>query len=80
MGRGFVCARWLLAGIARQTDVMLMLGLHVSSPIWLRGLCSTAPASHSARVSTPMMAPSSRASDLFHALPKFTGFMKLVGQ
>jgi hypothetical protein len=41
---------------------------------------SVAPATHSARVSVATIEPSSNASDLFHAEPKFTGFIKEVGQ
>jgi hypothetical protein len=60
-----------------------MLGDHASRPMWGRpdqDDSSTAPASQSARVSTPMMDPSVRKDDLFQLRPKLTGFMKEVGQ
>ena len=61
--------------------MILILGLQHTGPIWGRPLqadSSVAPATHSARVSVATMAPSSKASDLFHADPKLTGFMKEV--
>jgi hypothetical protein len=83
LGRGFVCALWLVAGIARQTDLMLMFGDQQVGPMWGRPDhpdSSVAPATHSARVSVATIAPRSKARDLFHALPKLTGFINEVGQ
>jgi hypothetical protein len=48
--------------------------------MWLRGPSSTAPPTQSARVSHAIVSPSPRTRLLFHAAPKLTGFMKLVGQ
>ena len=53
-----------------------MLGDHVSRPMCprpLHSLSSTAPASHIARVSVAMMAPSSKKSERFHVAPYCAG-------
>ena len=62
---------------------MLMFGDHTVRPMTflpLHTLSSVAPASHSARASTPMMAPISRASESLKVAPKLTELGKEVGQ